>query len=288
MPLITRRRFLIAAGAGTVGALGLAGYATAVEPHLRLAVTRYDLTRPDWTGPPLTIAALADLHICSPYMAPDRLAEIAHATVAQAPDLVVVLGDLARGIFTFGAEDVPVDDWAAALAGLSAPLGVHAVLGNHDWWSGPDPIRTGLRAAGIALLENAAVKLEADGHRIWLAGLGDQWAFGRGRGVDDLPGTLAQVRDNDPTVLLVHEPDIFPVVPPRVAVTLAGHTHGGQVRLPGYGALVVPSRYGRRYAYGHVHEDGRDLIVSGGLGMTGLPVRFAMPPEIVLVTLRGP
>ncbi|MCA8932716.1 MAG: metallophosphoesterase, partial [Rhodospirillaceae bacterium] len=201
-------------------------------------------------------------------------------------DLVVLLGDFARGITRFGAQDVPVDAWAAALAGLSAPLGVHAVLGNHDWWSGPDAVRAGLRAAGIGLLENGAVKLEAHGHRLWLAGLGDQWAFGSQRGVDDLPATLAQLRDDDPAVLLVHEPDIFPRVPPRVALTLAGHTHGGQVRIPFYGPLVVPSRYGERFAYGHIVEGGRHLVVSGGLGMTGLPIRFGVPPEIVLATVR--
>ncbi|MCB9960343.1 MAG: metallophosphoesterase [Rhodospirillaceae bacterium] len=287
MPLITRRRVLVGMGAGAAAAFGLGGYALAVEPYLRLVVTPYDLPLAGWSGPPLTIAALADLHICEPYMTADRVAEIVAATDRLGADLVVLLGDFARGIARFGAEDVAVDAWAAALAGLSAPLGVYAVLGNHDWWSGPDVVRAGLRAAGIVLLENAAVKLEARGHRLWLAGLGDQWAFGSQRGVDDLPGTLAQVRDGDPVVLLVHEPDIFPRVPPRVAVTLAGHTHGGQVRIPFYGPVVVPSRFGARFAYGHIVEGGRPLIVSGGLGMTGLPIRFGVPPEIVLVTLRG-
>ena len=103
-------------------------------------------------------------------------------------------------------------------------------------------------------------------------------------GVHDLPRTLAAIRDDAPAILLAHEPDIFPSVPQRVALTLSGHTHGGQVRCFGY-SPVVPSRYGNRFAYGHVVENGRHLIVSGGLGTSIAPVRFGVPPEIVVVDL---
>jgi predicted MPP superfamily phosphohydrolase len=124
----------------------------------------------------------------------------------------------------------------------------------------------------------------------WLAGLEDQLALLRKDkgivGLDDLPATLAQVTDGAPVILLAHEPDIFPKVPARVALTLSGHTHGGQFRLFGW-SPVVPSRYGNRYAYGHVHEKGRSLVVSGGIGCSILPVRFGVPPEITLVEL-GP
>ncbi len=98
------------------------------------------------------------------------------------------------------------------------------------------------------------------------------------------PGTLAKITDDAPVILLAHEPDIFPRVPDRVAITLSGHTHGGQVRLFGY-SPVVPSRFGNRYAYGHVVEDNRHLLVSGGLGCSILPVRFGSPPEIVMLEL---
>jgi predicted MPP superfamily phosphohydrolase len=137
------------------------------------------------------------------------------------------------------------------------------------------------------------VRLAKDGKTFWLAGLGDQLAFdptfrrvlGRRRGVDDLPGTLAKVPDGDPVVLLAHEPDVMVRVPDRVALVLSGHTHGGQVRLFGW-SPVVPSRYGNRFAYGHVREQ-CDLIVSGGLGCSIMPVRLGMPPEIVHVTVSG-
>jgi uncharacterized protein len=112
-------------------------------------------------------------------------------------------------------------------------------------------------------------------------------AGSRFRGVDDLPGTLAKVSDDDPVVLLAHEPDIFVEVPDRVSITLAGHTHGGQVLLPGLGRPVVPSKYGQRFAYRHIVEQGRHMVVSGGLGCSTLPVRFMVPPEITVVTVTG-
>lgn len=144
-----------------------------------------------------------------------------------------------------------------------------------------------LEAAGIPVLSNNSV--QRDG--FWLAGLEDQQALLRGRqgivGLDDLPGTLAQVPEDAPLILLAHEPDIFPNVPDRVALTLSGHTHGGQVRLFGW-SPVVPSRFGNRYAWGHVREKGRDLVVSGGIGCSIAPVRFGVPPEITVVELSGP
>jgi uncharacterized protein len=104
--------------------------------------------------------------------------------------------------------------------------------------------------------------------------------------VDDLEGTLAKVTDDAPVILLAHEPDIFPRVPARVSLTLSGHTHGGQVRLLGYSPMV-PSRFGNRFAYGHIVEDGRHLVVSGGLGCSILPVRIGVPPEIVMIDVTA-
>ncbi|MFA5900004.1 MAG: metallophosphoesterase, partial [Hyphomicrobium sp.] len=154
--------------------------------------------------------------------------------------------------------------------------------------AGPTRVGLALQHAGITLHENTCLRLVKDGDPFWLAGLGDQWAFWGGygsfEGVDDLAGTIAQADDDAPLILMVHEPDIFPQVPDRVTLTVAGHTHGGQVRILGY-APVVPSKFGTRYVYGHIVEEGRDLIVSGGLGCSGLPIRFGSPPEIVSIEL---
>jgi predicted MPP superfamily phosphohydrolase len=185
---------------------------------------------------------------------------------------------------------------------LRAPLGVHAILGNHEWWDDRTVQRAGtgqpvgqraLEAVGIPVLNNDVVRLSKAGQAFWLAGLGDQLAFvpsrrwrpGQRVGVDDLAGTLARVTDEAPVILLAHEPDIAVRVPDRVSLMLSGHTHGGQVRLFGW-SPVVPSRYGNRFAYGHVREQ-CDVIVSGGLGCSIAPIRIGMPPEIVLVTLSG-
>ncbi len=174
---------------------------------------------------------------------------------------------------------------------LKAPLGVYAIYGNHDWWYDIEGVRKALAGVRIPVLENDAVLLGAAGRRFWLAGLGDQIAYRLGpkrfKGVDDLPGTLARIQTDDPVVLMVHEPDIFTEVPERVAITLAGHTHGGQIRVPGLWPRFVPSAYGARFAYGHIVEDDRHMIVSGGLGTSFVPVRIGVPPEIVRVTLGG-
>ena len=302
-PLTTRRRLLTGLGVTTLAGLSVAGYASAVEPLWRLNITRYAVLPPGW--PPdlsLTIAVIADLHAGEPLMPVDRVGAIAARTNALRPDLVVLLGDFAAS-HRFTGRPVAPQAWSEALGILRAPLGVHAVLGNHDWWDDLAAQRTGkgpivgrrvLEKVGIAVNENDAVRLKKGGRPFWLAGLGDQLALidrrgprRRFRGVDNLPGTLAKVTDDAPVILLAHEPDVFVNVPDRVALTLSGHTHGGQVRLFGY-SPVVPSIYGNRFAYGHVVESDRHLIVSGGLGCSMLPVRLGVPPEIVLVNVSAP
>jgi predicted MPP superfamily phosphohydrolase len=205
-------------------------------------------------------------------------------------DIVLMLGDFIAS-YRFAIEHIPDPVWAAELARLKAPLGSWAILGNHDWWHDLKGVRGALAGVNIPILENDAVLLGPEGRKFWVAGIGDQIAIplghGKFRGVDDLPGTLAQVTTDDPVILLVHEPDIFPRVPPRVALTFAGHTHGGQIRVPLIWPAFVPSRYGKRYAYGHVVERDRHLIVSGGLGTSIIPARLGVPPEIVHVTLSA-
>jgi hypothetical protein len=199
-----------------------------------------------------------------------------------------LLGDFIAS-YRFAITKVPDPVWAAELARLAAPLGTWAILGNHDWWHDLAGVREALAGVNIPVLENDTVLLGASGRRFWLAGLGDQLAIplghGRFRGVDDLPLTLSRIKTDDPVLLMVHEPDIFPRVPARVALTLAGHTHGGQIRLPFIWPHFVPSRYGARYAYGHIVEHERHLIVSGGLGTSIIPARLGVPPEILHIEL---
>lgn len=305
--MINRRKVLHGLGTMIASGFGTAAYGFGVEaPSTR--ITTYRVTPPGWPkGYKLTAAIIADLHVVEPWMGAARVRAITATTNAMAPDIILLLGDYVAGrkIDRIGTH-VPPEKWAAELSRLKAPLGVHAVLGNHDWWQDPaaqrrkgGPTQAGLalEAAGIPVLENASVRIAHNGGAFWLAGLGDQWAFRSERGarpsanrprvgVDDLAGTLAQVTDEAPVLLMAHEPDVFPRVPSRVSLTMCGHTHGGQISLLGY-RPIVPSRYGSRYAYGHIVEDQRHLIVSAGLGCSGLPVRLGAPPEIVRVDLGG-
>ena len=297
--MFDRRRVLKALAGLFFVALGTTGgYATAWEPsHQR--ITRYGLRPRGWpAGRKLRLAVISDLHIGGPYMSLERVAEIVAQTNALKPDLTLLLGDFVASRDRKDS-DPPMQAWAAELARLQAPAGLFAILGNHDWWHdaptqknrmGPTQVGLALEAAGITLLDNRAMRLETPAGPVWLAGLGDQVAFrkrqrGLPRGNDDLLGTLAQIADDAaPVIMMAHEPDAFIRMPARVGLTLSGHTHGGQVRLFGW-SPIVPSRYGNRYAYGHVEENGRDLIVSGGIGTSKLPIRLGVPPEIVLVEL---
>lgn len=290
MPLITRRALLASGGAGFLLAASGGAYAGLIEPALMLNVTDYALTPPGWPADlALTIAVITDVHACEPYVPIGRVARIVETVNALEPDLIVHLGDH-EATHRFVSGRVPPREWAAAYADLSAPLGLHTILGNHDWWHNADEIRRALSDARINILENDAELIEHGGKRFWLAGLGDQLAHWQGRrggfrGEDDLPGTMAKIKTDDPVLLLAHEPDIFVDVPARVSLTLSGHTHGGQVYIPGLPNPFIPSAYRDRFRYGHIVENGRHLIVSGGIGMSGLPVRFGVPPEVVLIKL---
>ncbi len=293
---MNRRRFLRGLLAVTLAGLFASAYAFFIEPALRLRVKRWRITRADWTAPPLRIAVIGDFHVGEPWVGLRRVAQVVRRANALGADLILLTGDFAAG-HHFVTQKLRIADVAPVLAGLSAPHGVYAVLGNHDWWDDLNAQRRGglpnlyaeaLQANGIRVLSNEAVKLPEAG--VWVAGLEDQLAVrgpdGRWQGLDDLPGTLSQIDDADPVILMAHEPDIFVEVPDRVALTLSGHTHGGQVRLFGW-SPVVPSRYGNRFAYGHVREGGRDLVVTGGIGCSIAPVRFGVVPEITLIEMQG-
>ena len=301
--MFSRRQFLKFAAGSFLASAALGGYALAIEPLYRLRVTTYRFSPPNWTpGLRLRVALIADIHACKPWMTIERIEEIVSKANELNPDMTLLLGDSSAGM-RLVTEYVHSRDWGPVLGQLNAPLGVFSVLGNHDWWEdknaqaaghGPTFGQVALEKAGIPVLQNDVIRLIKQDKAFWVAGLGDQLAllphaeYGRRRwqGMDDLGGTLAKITDDAPLLLMAHEPDIFPKIPKRVSVTLSGHTHGGQVRLFGY-SPVVPSRFRNRYAYGHVIEDNRHLIVSGGLGCSIVPVRLGSPPEIVVLELGG-
>jgi hypothetical protein len=257
----------------------VAAWAFEIEPGM-LVVRHLRMELPGWQSD-LRIAVLSDLHVGSPHVGLDKLRTIVERTNAENPALVVLLGDYViggpnRGGGIRGGGFVEPEPIAEELKKLRAPLGVYAVLGNHDWWYDGERVGKALNDAGIELLENRAVHV---GH-IWLAGIADLWTRD-----PDVAGTLGQVRGEEPVVLITHNPDIFPEVPPRVSLTLAAHTHGGQVNLPLIGRVVTTSRLG--YTAGEFVEQGRHLFVTTGIGTSIMPVRLGVPPEIVILTV-GP
>jgi uncharacterized protein len=252
-----------------------------IEPR-SLTVTRVEIASPAWPGtaPELRIVLLSDIHAAGPHDLPPRCAQVVERANAEAPDLILLLGDYVDER-RFKTAFVPPELVAPVLGRLRAPLGVYAVLGNHDWRVGGFRTARALAAAGIEPLDNDVRRLRLAGGDCWLAGIGDA-SVGGAR----LAATLDRVSDEAPVVLMTHSPEIFPEVPEHVALAVAGHTHGGQVRLPLIGAVYMPARC-RRYVYGHMIERGRHLFVSRGIGQSTLPVRFLCPPEIVVITLRS-
>ncbi len=258
------------------------------EPD-QLAVRRVTLTLPGWPGghEPLTVAVMSDLHAGSPYIDAAKIVRVVESVNAAGPDLVLLLGDYVTHGVVGGTRMDPAEI-GKLLAGLEAPLGVYAVLGNHDWWDrahdgfdGAEAIRSALTQAGAAVIDNEAHRIDRPEGDFWLLGIGDAL-----EGSPKIDEPLAGIQDSLPVIAFTHNPDLFPHIPVQVTLTLAGHTHGGQVAIPLVGRLVVPSEFGERFAYGHIVEDNRHLYVTGGLGTTILPVRFRVPPEVVLLTIQ--
>jgi predicted MPP superfamily phosphohydrolase len=249
----------------------------------RVEVNHYSLSLPHWPADhePVRIALLGDLHVGAPFMSLEKIAVVVDMIRSQNPDGVVLLGDYVIQGVVGGIETAP-EDFAHILGGLSAPLGVFGVLGNHDWWLDGPRVSNALQSAGIEMIDNSALRIERDGGSFWLVGIGDY-----SEGGPDLHGTLAQVHDEAPAILATHDPDLFPHVPQRVALSVAGHTHGGQVDLPLVGRPAITSRKSERYARGHVIEDGQHYFVTSGLGTSVVPVRFRVAPEIVILTIEG-
>jgi uncharacterized protein len=275
----SRRRFWLTCLA-VLGCMTLALGVQALwlEPaSLRVAEERVSLP---WSAQPLRIAILTDLHVGSPFNGIDNLRRVVDLTNAAQADMICLLGDLViQGVA--GGTFVSPEDIARELARLTSRVGTFAVLGNHDGWLGRDRVRRALTANGVRVVEDTAIGVDTPAGVVWVAGVSDLWT-----GPHDLGAALSAVTSAaEPVILLTHNPDVFPMVPGRVALTIAGHTHGGQVRLPWIGAPIVPSRFGQRFAAGHVVEGGRHLFIATGVGTSIIPVRFRVPPAVTILQL---
>lgn len=265
---LSRREFLALLGAG---ALSFLGGSVAGEVY-RARVTRHRLALPRLRAP-LRVVQLSDLHY-GPFIREGSVRAWAAQAQAEAPDLVVITGDVVDQELRH-----PLGPLTEALAGLSAPLGVWACLGNHDRVRFRDlrPLEEALAGAGIPLLVNRGVSLRDD---LYLAGVDDY-----GTGTPSLEAALYDLPAGAASIVLCHQPDYLPEMPFGVDLTLVGHTHGGQVKLPFVGALYTSSRFGDLYAEGWVRQPDK-VYVSRGLGVSMLPVRLNCPAELAVFDLE--
>jgi uncharacterized protein len=276
LPLWLRRTLLAALLIGFACAAWGFGWEprTLVERDYMLALSRWS---PQCDG--LRVDVVSDIHTGSPHNGVDNLDRIVRTLAASDSDAVLMAGDYVI-LSVFMGEYVPAEIFAEYLKPLTTRKPVYAVLGNHDWWKDGAKVRAALESAGVVVLENEARKVALSGCKLWLVGIGDLW-----EGKPDVAHAFAGVNDDAPALAMTHNPDLFPQLPTRASLLVAGHTHGGQVKLPLLGRPVLPIR--ERYAIGEYIEHGNHLFVTPGIGTSILPVRFGVPPEISRLTLRS-
>ena len=285
----SRRQFLnVGRRAVLAGGAGLFAYSFLVETR-RFQVTRrvFPVRGLPQSLDGLLVAQLTDLHH-GPFMSLGWIREVIATTNELAPDLILLTGDYVHQSPQYIR---PVTE---ALAALKANVGVLGVMGNHDWWEDGEETQRQWARVGLPLIDNTRMFVTRDRRLmsgavdgLCVAGVGDLWEGG-----PDYDAALQGVPPSVPRLLLSHNPDVaedrrFLASRHRVDLMLSGHTHGGQVRVPGFGTPMVPSRYGQKYASGLVQGPACPVFVSRGLGTAIMPLRFRVVPEIALIQLRA-
>jgi predicted MPP superfamily phosphohydrolase len=271
----------IGLAAGASAGLGLAGYSSLIEPQeIDIQRVRLVLPRLPEAFHGLKIALISDLHL-EPFTQQREIRAAVSAVSALQPDLVAVTGDFVSGSWDGSPRHARfIEPCSEILAALRAPLGRYAVLGNHDHGTDPVRITKTLEAHDIPVLSNRNLPLEKDGARLWIAGVDDAMAQ-----KTDYDCALAGIPQNEAVLLLAHEPDLADESARRsVDLQLSGHSHGGQVRVPGFGAPYLPP-LARKYPTGLYHVGPTQLYTNRGIGLSGVPFRFACPPEVTLLEL---
>jgi predicted MPP superfamily phosphohydrolase len=258
------------------------------EPN-SLVVVEYGLDLPSW---PMAldgfrIAAVGDLHGGAPFIDERKLEEVALRITVAKPDLIVWLGDYVIHE-VLGGKFMEPERVAVILSKAEALYGQIAIIGNHDHWLDSARVERAFVAAGIPFLRSQSRSLEVNGVNINLYGLDDfELVHNYWTTLREARQEWTKIPADEPLIVLSHSPDVFPWIPSRATLTLASHTHGGQVRLPVLGSLIVPSSFRQRFSRGHIVEEGRHLFVNPGIGTSIIPVRFGVPPEISILTLRA-
>ena len=271
---LSRRRFLQSSkwvvAPAFLGSTGSYGYGALLERH-RLTVEKHQVSLSLGTGAPqrLRAVSLTDFHF-DPLYEVDFIAECVRQVNELKPDVVLLTGDY------ISDTSHRFSDFAEVIGGLKPACGVFACLGNHDQWGHSKPITEALRAQHIDVLRNHHTRVACNGGELILAGLGSAWA-----GKPDWAAAGRGVKAGERVLALMHEPDFANQLSTdsRVVMQFSGHTHGGQIRLPGVGALRLPS-WGKQFQAGFYDVGNLKLYVNRGIGTIEHHVRLFCPPEI--------
>jgi len=286
---LDRRRFL---GQALFGAVGLGAVATVdgflIEPHApvvdEISIRLHSLPEA-FHG--FRIVFMGDMHF-GPYAGKPQVERAVRLALSLKPDLTILSGDFVSHPLALpngpeGASHAePCAEVLQQLTGTLPGTRVVSVLGNHDHWNGPDAVADELDSHGLKVLRNQSLPLERDGRRIWIVGVDDVYAH-----ANDLDKALERVPATETKIVAVHEPDFADRTAKHpVDLQLSGHSHGGQVRIPGYGAPILP-HLGRKYPIGLNRVRDLQVYTNRGIGVVFPPVRLNCSPEVTLITLVG-
>ncbi|MBF0311043.1 MAG: metallophosphoesterase family protein [Magnetococcales bacterium] len=254
-------------------------WAGLVEPRW-IVLRQLNAHLKNWPQDRTRVAILSDFHIGSIHMDTERLDRLVARVNREQPDLVLFLGDFTYSGDVRANDPARMEEIATILGHMEAPLGRYAVLGNADARFEPSRLTEALLGHGIHPLKNENRRIQVNSGAFHLAGVNHPFTGGA-----DLNRSLAGITPGQPVLLMTHDPEMIKHLNRENLFALAGHTHGGQVRLPGMPALVMASDLPRSWAWGLIRHHAQWLFVTAGLGTEGVPLRFLRFPEWVLMTI---